>query len=262
MNELAPRNEVTKKELARGKRKKIAAYSAPLVFSGVPFLIFMAVSLFFGIIATNPPLAITFFSFAVITGIIGLITGLATSGYFAYSYQNWLKDVRERMAIDGIKAEEVEWFKNELTTAEKKALKEVEARDLLLADAYRDTLASRLTASRIIKTSRHELLLSKRRQNKLKYLNSENNKEFQEDVKRDIKKMSEIKAEAEQMKIEAESRLQMIEAAASRGGTADAELALKKLSARANELPLALEAAKMQENIRREVEEEGLFEER
>ncbi len=262
MNELAPKNEVTKKELARGKRRKIAAYAAPLVFSGVPFLIFTAISLFFGIIATNPPLAITFFSFAVIAGVIGLIIGLATSGYFAYSYQNWLKDVRERMAIDGIKAEEVEWFKNELTTAEKKALKEVEARDLLLADAYRDTLASRLTASRIIKTSRHELLLSKRRQNKLKYLNSENNKEFQEDVKRDIKKMSEIKTEAEQMKIEAETRLQMIEAAASRGGTADAELALKKLSARANELPLALEAAKMQENIRREIEEEGLLDER
>lgn len=259
MNELAPRNEITKKELARGRRKKIAAFAAPVVFPIIPFFIFM---ILFAIFGTTPPAAAMFLFLGVISAVIAFVIGLITSGVLGYQYQNWLKDVRERMAIDGIKAEEVEWFKNELTTAEKKALKDVEARDLLLADAYRDTLASRLTASRIIKTSRHELLLSKRRQNKLKYLNSENNKEFQEDVKRDIKKMSEIKTEAEQMKIEAETRLQMIEAAASRGGTADAELALKKLSARANELPLALEAAKMQENIRREIEEEGLFDER
>lgn len=256
MNALEPSNEVTKKELARGKRKKLAAFAAPVVFPTAPFLTFTVLSVVFGGMMSNPPLAIMLFSLAIITGIVGLVVGLATSAYFAYSYQNWLKDVRERMAVDGIKAEQVEWFKNELTTAEKKALKEVTARDLLLADAYRETLASRLTASRIIKTSRHELLLSQRRQNKLKYLNSGNNKEFQEEIKRDIEKMSDIKTEAEQMKIEAETRLQMIEAAASRGGSADAELALKKLSARAGELPLALEAARLQESVRREIEEE------
>jgi hypothetical protein len=37
---------------------------------------------------------------------------------------------------------------------------------------------------------------------------------------------------------------------------ADTELALKKLSARASELPLALEALKMEEEIRRELETE------
>ncbi len=258
MNELAIRNEVTKKELARGKRKKIAAFAAPVLFPVIPFFIFMILFVLFG---STPALAMTFFSLGVISAIIAFIIGLITSGVLGYSYQNWLKDVRERMAVGGIKAEEVVWFKNELTSAEKKALKEVEARDLLLADAYRETLASRLTATRIIKSSRKELLLSKRRQNKLKYLKSENNKEFQEEVKRDIEKMSEIKTEAEQMKIEAESRLQMIEAAATRGDTASAEVALKKLSARSKELPLALESARMRENARREIEEEeGLLE--
>ena len=59
------------------------------------------------------------------------------------------------------------------------------------------------------------------------------------------------------MKVEAESRLQMIEAAAMRGSNlVDSELALKKLSARQAELPLALEAAKMEEEIRRELENE------
>lgn len=256
MNELAPRNEVTKKELAKGRRKKIAAVAAPFVFPIVPFFIFMVLFVLFG---STPALAMTFFSLGVISSIIAFVVGLITSGFLGYQYQNWLKDVRERMAIGGIKAEQVSWFKNELSTTEKKALKEVEARDLLLADAYRETLASRLTASRIIKTSRNELLFSKRRQNKLKYLKSENNKDFQEQVKRDIEKMSGIKTEAEQMKIEAESRLQMIEAAARRGDTASAEVALKKLSARANELPLALESARMQEDVRREIEAEGLL---
>jgi hypothetical protein len=49
----------------------------------------------------------------------------------------------------------------------------------------------------------------------------------------------------------------MIEAAAVRGaGLADSELALKKLSARTAELPLALESAKMAEAIRRELDEQ------
>ena len=253
MNELATRNEVTKKELSRGKRKKIAAIAAPLVIPMIPFFIFTVLFFLFG---ATPPTAAMFFFLGIITTIIGFVVGLITAGFLGYSYQNWLKSVRERMAIGGITAEQVEYFKNELTTHEKKALKEVSARDLLLADAYRETLASRLTASRIIKTSRHELVLSQRRQNKLKNLKSENSKEFEEEIKRDIEKMSQIKTEAEQMKIEAETRLQMIEATAARGGSADAELALKKLSARASELPLALEAARMQENIRREIEEE------
>jgi hypothetical protein len=61
------------------------------------------------------------------------------------------------------------------------------------------------------------------------------------------------------MLAEAESRLHMIEAAAMRGSNiADNELALKKLTARTSELPLALEAAKMEEEIRRELEKEPL----
>ena len=59
------------------------------------------------------------------------------------------------------------------------------------------------------------------------------------------------------MLIEAETRLQMIEAASMRGGgLADSELALKKLSARTADLPIALEQAKMAEEIRAELENE------
>ncbi|MDQ3131252.1 MAG: hypothetical protein M3Q99_10895 [Acidobacteriota bacterium] len=256
MNELEPRYDVSKKDLAKGKRMKIAAWSAPVLLSTLPLLIFGVLFVLFG---SNPPLAFTFLSFGIITAIIGLFIGLIISGVLAYRYSNWTKVMRERIAADGIRAEEVNWFINELKPIERKALKEMEAGDALLADAFRETLASRLTATRIVKSSKQELLLAKRRQNKLKYLKSESSKDFQAEINRDIEKISSINKEAELMLAESESRLQMIEAAAMRGGKlADSELALKKLSARTKELPLALEAAKMQDEIRRELEKEPL----
>ncbi len=76
----------------------------------------------------------------------------------------------------------------------------------------------------------------------------------------DLEKLKRIKSEADEMRVEAETRLQMIEAASRRGGmVADTELALKKLSARTQELPLALESAKMEDEIRRELENEKPF---
>lgn len=254
MNELESRYEVTKKDLARGGRMKIAAWSAPFALSLIPFFLFTLLFLIFG---SSPPVAATFFFLGIISAIAGFVIGLVLSGIFAYRYNEWLKTIRDRMALDGIRADEIEWFRNELTPAEKKALKEINAKNIMLADAYRETLASRLTASRIIKTSRKELAFAKRRESKLKYLKAENSKDFLNEIKNDIEKLSGIKSEAEQMKIEAESRLQMIEAAAVRGtNLADSELALKKLSARQAELPLALEAAKMEDEIRRELEKE------
>ncbi len=169
----------------------------------------------------------------------------------------WLTKIRERIAVDGIKAHEVEWFKNELTTTERKSLMEIESNDLLLADAFRDTLAARITATRILKSTKNELLLVQRRQNKLKYLKSENSSSLQEDLKSDALKLNKIKTEAEEMLTEAQTRVQMIEAASRRGtNLADTERGLKKLSVRTAELPLALESAKMDEEIRREIERE------
>ncbi|HTK39072.1 MAG TPA: hypothetical protein VL325_11315 [Pyrinomonadaceae bacterium] len=252
MDELTPIYDVTKKDLAKGRNLKIAVWSAPVVLAGLPAVIFLFLTIVFG---TTPPVAATFFFLGLILTIIGFVGGLAFSGLFAYRYSTWTKDMRERIAADGIKAGEIDWFRNELKTSEKRALREAERSDPLLADAYRETLASRLTATRIIKSSKRELLLSRRRETKLKYLKSQNADRFLEEIKGDIEKISSINKEAKEMLIEAESRLQMIEAAATRGtNLANAELALERLSARTSELPLALEAAKMQEEIRKELE--------
>ncbi len=252
MNELQPRYELTRRDMAKDKALKYGAWVAPVGLSLIP-----AVTLFvFSLFATGATTAMLVF-FSLISLIAGIILGLIVTGGILYYRSRWLADVRERLAIDGIKASEVEWFQHELKTTEKKSLKEIERKDLLLADAFRDTLAARLTATRILKSTRLEMQLLKRRQNKLKQLKSENSANLQKDLQIDLEKLSKIDNEAKEMQIEAETRLQMIEAASRRGGTiAETELSLKKLSARTAELPLALESAKMEDEYRKEFEKE------
>ncbi|MBA2495015.1 MAG: hypothetical protein H0V31_10020 [Acidobacteria bacterium] len=254
MNQLEPRYEVTRKDLAKDKALKYGAWTAPVLLSAAPALVFF---ILFFLLGSTPPAAATLFFLSIISLIAGFVLGLIATGGILYYRSRWLAKVRERIAVDGIKAQEVDWFKNELKTAEKKSLSEIEAKDLLLADAFRDTLAARLTATRILKSTKHELLLVQRRQNKLKYLKSENSTNLQLELKDDLEKLKKIQTEAGEMLTEAETRLQMIDAASRRGtNLADTELALKKLSVRTAELPIALESAKMEAEIRKELEKE------
>jgi hypothetical protein len=254
MSDLATQAEITPRDLARGRNLKIAAVVSPIVLGGTPAILFLVLTVLFGY---TPPVAVTIFFLGLIVTLAGFVGGLGLTGYFVYRHANWSRELRERIAARGIRAEEVDWFRHELKSSEKQNLKLVSARDPLLADAYRETLASRLTASRIVRSSRRELLLMQRRQNKLKYNKSESSKKFQADLGEDIEKIRSINGEAKEMLAEAEARLQMIEAASVRGSSiADNELALKKLSNRASELPLALESARMTEEIRRELEED------
>ena len=258
MDELQSKYDISKRDLARGRNLKIAAVAAPIVLPAIPAFVFLILMFLFG---STPPIAATFFFIGLILTVLGFAVGLALTGFFAYRHSSWTKEMRERIAADGIKAEEVEWFRHELKSSEKRMLKELKRSDPLLEDAYRETLASRLTATRIVRSSKKELMLTRRRQTKLKELkrlNPESFEKFNDEVARDLEKIESISDEAKQMLVEAESRLQMIEIAAVRGThLADSELALKKLSARAAELPLALEEAKMAEDIRRELDEES-----
>jgi hypothetical protein len=256
MNELTGRYDVTAKELTRGRNLKIGAVAAPVLLTILPAAVFIILFILF---SGTPPAAISLLFFGVVTTIIGLLIGLGISGWLVYKHSEWTKEMRERIAADGIKAEEIGWFTKELKGTEKKALKAMSTADPLLEDAFRETLASRLTATRIVRSSKRELQLAERRKQKLKQLKSERSADFQEEIKRDIEKLSSINNEAKQMLAEAESRLAMIEAASMRGSNmADSELALKKLTARTSELPMALEAAKMEDEIRRELEKEPL----
>lgn len=246
--------DITPSEFAKGKKLTVGAVAAPVLLTAVPAIITLVLLL---LAASNPPAAVVILFAGVVATIIGFIAGVTVSAILFQKRATWTKQMRERIAADGIRAEEIGWFRHELRSNEKRALKALEARDLLLADAYRETLASRLTATRIIKSSKRELLLTRKRQTSLKQLKSARAEEFQIEISKDLEKIEKINEEAKLMQAEAESRLQMIEAAASRqGGLADSELALKKLNARTAELPLALEAAKMSEEIRLELEKE------
>jgi hypothetical protein len=254
MNELQTGYEITKKDLAKDKLLKIGAWSLPFLLAIIPGLIFFTLFLFSTVTPTSAVLL--FLTIASLIG--GFILGLLISGGLMVYRSRWHAQVRERLAVDGIKAEEVEWFKNELTTNERKSLQEIQGKNLLLADAFRDSLAARLTATRIIKSAKQELSLVKRRQSKLKYSKSENSTSFQKELENDFEKLANIQKEAEEMRIEAENRLHQIETV-SRHGTnfSETEFALKKLSARTSQLPIALESARMEEEIRKELEKES-----
>lgn len=247
--------DITPTDIARGRRLKTGAIAAPVLLTLVPaavtlLLVFLA--------ASGPPAAAVIFFVGMIATLIGLVAGLVTSAVLIHSRSGWKKEMRNIIAADGIKANEIEWFTNELRAQEKRVLAAVEARDLLLGDAYRETLASRLTASRIIKSSQRELAQARNRKSSLGRLQPERRGEFAQQINDDIATISRIGQSAKAMLGEAETRLQMIEAASTRGGTlADSELALKKLSARAFEVPLALESAKLAEEIRLEMEKDA-----
>jgi hypothetical protein len=246
--------DVTPRDLARGRNLKAAGFLAPVLLPGIPgALTFLLVFLF----GATPPIAATIFFLGMIVTALAFVASLALSGFFAIRYSRWKEETRERIAADGIKAEEIEWFSRELRPAEKRALRGISSQDALLADAYRETLASRLTASRIIKSSRREMTETQKRLSRVRALRSQRNSDFQAQIQSDIDKLNGINREAKEMLAEAETRLQMIEAAAMRGGgLADSELALKKLTARTAELPIALEQAKLTEQILDEIEKE------
>lgn len=254
MSDLQPSGDITKREMTRGRRLKAAAIASPLVLASIPFILFTLLFILFGGV---PTAGISIFFFGALFTVLGFLVGLALSGYFVYRYSDWKRQIRERMAARGIRAEEVDWFRKEMKPSERQTLKQISGRDPLLADAYRETLASRLTASRIVSMSKRELLLMQRRQNKLKYYKTESSQHFLKELDTDIAKIKSINTEAKEMLTEAEARLQMIDVSSLRGSSiADSELALKKLSVRASELPLALESAKLTEEIRKELEKE------
>lgn len=252
MSELLSKYDIPKKELGRGNRLVKAAVAAPVALTVLPAVLFSALFVLFG---SAPPVAVTLLFFGVLSTVIGLLIGLIISGILVYRRSNWTTEMRERIAADGIKAAELHWFMHEIKAHEKRALRQIEQRDLLLGDAYRETLASRLTATRIVRSSKRELALMERRKGKLKTLGSGRGIEFVAEIERDVQKLKKVNTDANQMLIESEARLQMLEVSSIRGGgLADNEIALKKLYARSAELPLALEEARMADEIWRELE--------
>ncbi|HKR60815.1 MAG TPA: hypothetical protein VJS64_13925, partial [Pyrinomonadaceae bacterium] len=79
----------------------------------------------------------------------GIVVGVVLLILLLIYRRRWYSHLRDRLASDGITASEVSWFKRELSTEERKTWREMEEKNPLLADAYSETLAARLNATRI-----------------------------------------------------------------------------------------------------------------
>lgn len=186
-----------------------------------------------------------------------LIVAIILTTVLLFLKRNWTRRLRERLASDGITADELEWFHSELTKGEKRALKMMEKQQPLLADAYRETLALRLNATRLAAHSRRDLLLVERRIGRARYLNAPDTAVLLEELNRDRARLESLKQEGSSRRAEAEARLQMIEAAASRGASwAETNYMLQRLDEGRKNVPLGLETERARQQFREDTQRE------
>jgi hypothetical protein len=188
-----------------------------------------------------------------VASIFGLLAAFAVVLYRKF----WERRLRERLAADGVTTDELPWFMSELTAAERRALKQMSARNPLLADAYRETLAARVTATRVLARARDEAAAVERRLQTAANLPAPNRRELEEGLLKDRERLARVQYEAEEHRRETEARLQIIEAMAERNASRDeTELALQRLGSVRENVPLGLASARLEQDAREEVEKE------
>lgn len=186
---------------------------------------------------------------------LGILAGALVMLILFVYRRRWLRRLRDKLATDGITASEVDWFQQELSTAERKTLRETSKHSPLLADAFRETLASRLTASRIIAKTDKELVKARSRINRARTLAGADTATLLVDLEADQRQLQSLKNEARTRLAEARARLQTIEAAASRSlNQGETEAMLRRLSATQEHLPLVIEMDQLERKTLREAE--------
>lgn len=183
----------------------------------------------------------------------GFALGVIIAAIFLIYRRRWLSRLRDRLASDGITATEVAWFRSELTSAERKALAEIEQSNPLLADAYMETLASRLTASRIISRSKREMLKVERQLNRARTVRTPESSALQKELAADHERLEQVRQQATEHLAKAKTRLQVIEATSSRRlSEGETDLMMQRLGSAQDQLPLVLEIAQLEQQALRE----------
>src|SRR6185436_3083059 len=137
---------------------------------------------------------------------------------------------------------------SELSSEERKTWVELKGKSLLLADAYCETLAARLTATRIVARARAEILRVDRQRNRTRHIQGVDTTALLNELYSDRQRFEVIRQEATVRLGEAKARLQTIEASANRSlGKNETELMLRRLTASQDQFPLALEMAKLEQ---------------
>jgi hypothetical protein len=178
----------------------------------------------------------------------GLVVGLSLLILLLLYRRRWHARLRDRLAMDGITANEVPWFSAELSSEERNVWRELKQKNPLLADAYCETLAARLTATRIVARSRGAVLKVERQINRTRNLVGIDTGALLIDLNEDRQRFDLIRNEATVRLAEAKARLQTIEAAANRSlNQTETELMLRRLAAAQEQFPLALEMLSLEQ---------------
>lgn len=242
--------KLTRKDVTAARMLKLAPWLAVAMATLPAPLLFLV--LFFTAQATDS--AALFLLLAGVSFTLGFALGLVLAIILAIYRRRWLANLRDRLASDGITANEVVWFRSELTSAERASLKEIQQTNPLLADAYLETLATRLTASRIVSRTRKEILKVERRLNRARSLGSDS-ASLQEDLEADREKLEQLRQHAADHLLKTKTRLQVIEATATRKlNEAETDLMMERLGAAQDSLPLVLQIAEMEQQLLREGE--------
>jgi hypothetical protein len=185
----------------------------------------------------------------------GLVVGLFVLILLLLYRRRWHARLRDQLAADGITADEVLWFASELSTEERKTWRALKDTNPLLADAYCETLAARLTATRIVAKARTEMLRVDRQRNRTRNIRGVDTTPLLNDLLTDRQRFESLRQEATVRLAEAKARLQTIEAAANRSlSKSETDLMLRRLTASQEQFPLALEMAGLEQEALREIE--------
>ncbi len=213
----------------------IATLPVPVVF----------LILFFAATATDSAAIYLLLSFVSMG--LGLVVGLLALIMLFLYRRRWQGRLRDRLAADGITATEVEWFTSELSSEERKTWAQLKQQNPLLADAYCETLAARLTATRIIARARGATLKVERQINRARKLSGVDTSALLSDLLSDHERSDELRKEATLRLAESKARLQAIEAAANRGlSQKETDSMLRRLAASQEHFPLILEMESME----------------
>lgn len=196
-------------------------------------------------------------AFYLILSLVSLGLGLAVALLILIAFglyrRRWKRRLRDRLAADGITAAELPWFHAELSTEERKTWHELETMNPLLADAYAETLAARLTATRIAAKAHGERLRIERQINRTRHLRIADTSSLLEDLINDRKKADSIRREAKMREVQAKARMQTIDAVARRELTeAETSVMLRRLHASQDQIPLGLEIARLEQEAKTE----------
>ena len=243
------------KDITTSRVLKIAPWIAVVAATLPAPLVFLVLFLF----TTTTESAAVYLLLAGLSLTLGFALGVVIAAILLIYRRKWLSNLRDRLASDGITANEVVWFRSELTSAERKALAEIEQSNPILADAYMETLANRLTASRIISRSKREMLKVERQLNRARTVRTPESTALQKELTEDRERLEQVRQQANEHLAKTKTRLQVIEATASRKlSQGETDLMMQRLGSAQDQLPLVLELAQIEQQALREASDESL----